>query len=131
MNIRTLLKTLPLLTVILGLAACSTVAFDPAEQHTATFRFRTLTGLVNGTNQDAFNATVKAIRQLDLYASTSEKEKFSSTITARAPGDRKVRIEIKEINSLQTQVEIVWGGTGNKTQSVTLYQAIDKNMGGH
>ncbi|MFA6286751.1 MAG: DUF3568 family protein [Opitutaceae bacterium] len=107
---------------------CSTVNLDESGDTQAVYQFGGFEMLVNSTAPVAYNATLKALKELDLYQTKAQLNAFDAQIYARSRDDRKISVEIKEINSKQTILKIRWGTAGSKANSRALYEAIEKNM---
>jgi len=107
---------------------CSTVNLDDSGDTQAVYQFGGFEMLLNSNAPTAFNAVQKALKDLDLYQTKAQLNSFDAQIYARSRDDRKISIEIKEINSKQTELKIRWGTVGSKARSRELYDAIEKNM---
>lgn len=111
-------------------AGCSTVDLDQTGDTQAVYKVGYLEVLVNSNAPTAYNATLKALQNLNLYQTRSQLNTFDGWIDARDRDDTKISIVITETNSRQTLVKIRWGAVGNKDNSLQLYQQIEKNLGG-
>jgi hypothetical protein len=117
-----------LLSVAGLFTGCSTVNLDDSGDTQAVYQFGGFEMLLNSTAPIAFNAAQKALKDLDLYQTKGQLNTYDAQIYARSRTDQKISIEIKEINSKQTQLKIRWGTAGSKANSRALYDAIEKNM---
>ena len=126
--------TLSTLSALVSLAAvglftgCSTVNLDDSGDTQAVYELGQFEMLVNANAAAAYNATQKALKDLDLYQTKGDLYTFEAELSARSRDDKKVYISIKEVNSKQTMIKIRWGTVGSKGNSRQLYEAIDKNM---
>ena len=110
------------------LAGCSTVNMDDSGDTQAVYELGKFEMVVNSNAAATYNATQKALKDLDLYQTKGELFTFEAELTARSRDDKKVYINIKEINSKQTMINIRWGTVGSKDNSRQLYEAIEKNL---
>ena len=124
MRIYRVLFLLPLI----ALAACSTIKLDPYGQTQATYSMGTFKMVFNSNAAELTDAALKGLESLSLYPTSVNKDRFKSTIQARGPKDKKITLEIYEINSVQTMLEIHWGAMGDRDSSLLLYNAIEANM---
>ncbi len=110
------------------LAGCSTVNMDDSGDTQAVYELGKFEMVVNSNAAATYNATQKALKDLDLYQTKGELFTFEAELTARSRDDKKVYINIKEINSKQTMINIRWGTVGSKDNSRQLYETIEKNL---
>jgi len=125
-----LLPAVLLATVsLLGLAGCSSVPLDEEGDTQAVYQLREFKMVVNSTAPVAAAATQKAFKDLDLFETKVVLNTYDAELSARSREDQKVHVSIAEINSRQTMLKIRWGGLGDKVNSQTLYQHIERNLG--
>lgn len=113
---------------VLALSGCSTVKLDQAGDTAAVYHLNEFRMLLNSTAPVAFNATQKALRDLDLFETKSKLDTYSGELYARSRKDEKIYISIAEVNSRQTMLKIRWSGTGDKKNSTILYKQIEANL---
>jgi len=107
---------------------CSTVNMDDSGDTQAVYSLGQFEMLVNSNAAAAYNATQKAFKDLDLYQTKGELLTFEGELAARSRDDKKVYVNIKEVNSKQTMIKIRWGTVGSKGNSRQLYETIEKNL---
>ena len=118
-----------LLTVsLLGLAACSTVNLDESGDMRATYVAGQFRMLVNANAASAAKATSEAFQQLGLFQIQNELRTYDADLAARTALDEKVRVNIREVNSRQTELRIRVDIVGDKNYSRKLYEQIERNL---
>lgn len=121
-------RLLPLLTLSLAFAGCSTVKLDSTGDTAAVYEFNEFRMVLNSTAPAAFAATQKAFREYDLFETKSKLNTYDGELYARSRKDDKVYVSIAEMNSRQTLLRIRWSTTGDKKNSKALYDLIEKNL---
>ena len=75
-----------------------------------------------------YKATVKAIKDLDLTLTMTEKDALSAQIGARDAQDKKITIKLKAVSGGTTKISVRVGTFGDETKSRLIYEAIQKNI---
>lgn len=75
-----------------------------------------------------YKATVKAIEDLELTLTMTEKDALSAEIGARDAQDKKITIKLKAVSEETTKLNIRVGIFGDETKSRLIYQAILQNI---
>ncbi|MHC4459790.1 MAG: DUF3568 family protein [Planctomycetota bacterium] len=75
-----------------------------------------------------FEATEKAIEELELKVSKKTKDKMSALIIARDAQDKKVTIKLSAAVEGSTRLSIRIGMFGNETKSRIIYQKIREKL---
>ena len=84
---------------------------------------------VEAKNIDAvYNATKKAIAELELKTSTDTKDAMSAVITARDAQDKKITIKLEATTQETTKLSVRVGWFGNETKSRLIYDKIRENL---
>ena len=84
---------------------------------------------VEAKNIDAvYNATKKAIAELELKTSTETKDAMSAVITARDAQDKKITIKLEATTQETTKLSVRVGWFGNETKSRLIYDKIRENL---
>jgi hypothetical protein len=71
-----------------------------------------------------YEATVKAVKDLELRVISKTKDALTATIYARDAEDKKVTITLKRTTEQTTKLSIRIGMFGNETKSRLIYQRI-------
>lgn len=80
-------------------------------------------------NIDAvYQATKKAIEELELTMTMAEKDALSAVIGARDAQDKKITIKLKAVSDGTTRISIRVGVFGDETKSRLIYEAIKRNI---
>lgn len=122
------LLLVPVLLGSLALAGCSTVELDSSGETSAVYQLNEFKMVLNTTAPKAFAATQKAFREMDLFETKSNLQTYSGELNARSRNDERVYVTIQEVNSRQTMLKIRWTATGDRKNSKTLYDLIEKNL---
>ena len=75
-----------------------------------------------------YQATKKAIEELELTLTMTEKDALSAVIGARDAQDKKITIKLKAISDGTTKISVRVGVFGDETKSRLIYEAIKKNI---
>jgi hypothetical protein len=78
--------------------------------------------------ESVWEATVKALQDLDIAVEEKTKDGISGTIKAKRSNDTPVHIKVKREASEITIVKIRVGVFGDKEKSVVIMEAIDKYL---
>ena len=77
-----------------------------------------------------FEATEKAIEELEIKVSKKTKDKMSAVIIARDAQDKKITIKLRATAEESTKLSIRVGGFGDETKSRLIYQKIREKLKG-
>jgi endo-beta-N-acetylglucosaminidase D len=84
---------------------------------------------VEAANLDTvYNATLKALDELELRVTTRYKDVLSAEIIARDAADQKITIKLKPTTENTTKLSVRIGVFGNETKSRFIYQKIHDNL---
>lgn len=75
-----------------------------------------------------YDATKKALEQLELSISKDAKDAMSAEITARDSQDKKITVKLTAATEDSTKLSIRFGTFGNDTKSRMVYDQIKKNL---
>ena len=73
-------------------------------------------------------ATVKALKDLELSISQDTKDKMAATVIARDSQDRKVTVKLTAVTDESTNISIRFGTFGNEAKSTMVYNKIKENL---
>jgi hypothetical protein len=103
---------------VVGLGAAGTVAYARGD----------LQAVESAGIDDVYQATLKALDQLELHPTTKSKDALSAVIVARDAEDKKVTIKLKAEAEDSTNLSIRIGVFGSETKSRMIYQKIQENL---
>ena len=75
-----------------------------------------------------YDASVKAVEQLELAMVSKEKDALSAEIIARDAQDKKIRIKLAATAEGTTKLSIRIGTFGSETKSRMIYEKIKENL---
>ena len=75
-----------------------------------------------------YEATVKALDELELNVISKSKDALSATINARDAQDKKIKIMLKKTAEQTTKISVRIGTFGDETKSRLIYQKINYNL---
>jgi len=73
-------------------------------------------------------ATVKALKDLELSISQDTKDKMAATVIARDSQDKKVTVKLTAVTDESTNISIRFGTFGNEAKSTMVYNKIKENL---
>ena len=75
-----------------------------------------------------YDATKKALEQLELSISKDTKDAMSAEITARDSQDKKITVKLTAATEDSTKLSIRFGVFGDETKSRMIHDRIKKNL---
>ena len=75
-----------------------------------------------------YDATKKALEQLELSVSVDTKDKISATIIARDSSDKKITVKLSAATEDSTNISIRFGAFGSETKSGMVLDKIKENL---
>ncbi|GJQ28864.1 MAG: hypothetical protein HBSAPP03_07480 [Phycisphaerae bacterium] len=87
-----------------------------------------LTATVDGSLDDAFDASVKAVNKLEFANVDSRKDVFQGWVTCTMADKTDVRIDLKKLTDTSTEVRIRVGVFGDEKKSVLILDTIRDNL---
>ncbi|MCU0793019.1 MAG: DUF3568 domain-containing protein [Opitutaceae bacterium] len=111
-----------------ALTGCSTVKLDESGEMRAAYVAGEFRMLVNSNAPTTARATSEAFRQLGLFQIRNDLGTYDAELAARTALDEKVRVNIREVNSRQTEVRIRVDIIGDKNYSRKLFDQIERNL---
>jgi hypothetical protein len=106
------------LLVAVGAGAAGTVAYVKGELETT----------LSASMDNSYNATLRALEQLQLSTIQKTKDALSAEVVARTSEDKKVTITLTRVDDKSTKLTIRVGIFGDQDQSTTIYEHIKKNL---
>lgn len=75
-----------------------------------------------------YEATLRALRDLELHATRKSKDRLAAEITTHDAQDKDIRIKLKASTDKTTQLSIRVGVFGSETKSRLIYEKIRDNL---
>lgn len=75
-----------------------------------------------------YQASLTALKQLEITPTKKEKDALSATIVARGADDKKIKIILKRTEENLTKLSIRIGYVGSETKSRVIYEQIKQNL---
>jgi len=75
-----------------------------------------------------YEATKKAMKDLELSITSDAKDALSATVVARDAQDKKATVRLIAITENSTSISVRFGTFGNETKSTMLYNKIKENL---
>lgn len=118
-----------LVSIALALfAGCRTVALDQSGEMQAVNEIGKFRMVVNADLKRTVTATRAAFREMRLTEVSSDVRRFDANLVAETELNEKVRLEIREVNSRQTEVGIRVKWVGHQEYSRRLWERIEANL---
>jgi hypothetical protein len=78
--------------------------------------------------QKSYDASLKALDQLQLVATEKSKDALGAKIISKTAADKKITISLTRVTDATTSLVIGVGMTGDKTTSSAIYSKILENL---
>lgn len=75
-----------------------------------------------------YQASLKALGQLEITPTKKEKDALSATIIARGADDKKIKIKLNRTEQDLTKLSIRVGLLGSQSKSRVIYEQIKQNL---
>jgi len=75
-----------------------------------------------------YDATKKALTDLELSISQDTKDQMGATVIARDSQDRKATVKLTAVTDESTAISIRFGTFGNEAKSTMVYNKIKENL---
>jgi PBP1b-binding outer membrane lipoprotein LpoB len=123
------MKKMQVVLVLLGSAAllaggCSK-GMDGSSYNYASGN---LTAMLSADVQKSYDASLKAVDELQLPRSENVKDALGAKIVAKTSADKKVTITLARVSDTLTNLTIEVGMTGDKATSNAIYTKIMENL---
>jgi hypothetical protein len=106
------------IAVAVGVGAAGTIAYVRGD----------LEAVESHSLDEVYEATLEAVKQLELRSVYKTKDALTAAITAYDAQDKKVKIILKKTADQTTKISIRIGTFGSETKSRLIYQAIQDNL---
>lgn len=122
------LTALLALTALVELTGGCAAVLVGAGAGTAIYVTGNLKAPVSEDINTVYQATLKAVEQLELKVSSKTKDALSAKIIARDAQDKKITINLVSASENTTKIAIRVGIFGNEEKSRLIYEKIQKNL---
>jgi hypothetical protein len=113
-------------TVLLG--GCMLAAVGAGAAGTVAYVKGDLEAVEAKKLDTVYDATKKALKQLELSVSVDTKDKISATIIARDSSDKKITVKLSAATEDSTNISIRFGTFGSETKSGMVLDKIKENL---
>jgi len=113
-------------TVLLG--GCMLAAVGAGAAGTVAYVKGDLEAVEAKKLDTVYDATKKALEQLELSVSVDTKDKISATIIARDSSDKKITVKLNAATEDSTNISIRFGTFGSETKSGMVLDKIKENL---
>lgn len=113
-------------TVLLG--GCMLAAVGAGAAGTVAYVKGDLEAVEAKKLDTVYDATKKALEQLELSVSVDTKDKISATIIARDSSDKKITVKLSAATEDSTNISIRFGTFGSETKSGMVLDKIKENL---
>jgi hypothetical protein len=114
--------------VSVGGCVAAVVAAGAGAAGTVAYMGGDLEAVESRSLADVYEATLKAVEQLELSTTRESKDALSAVIIARDAQDKKVTIKLRASTEETTKISIRVGVFGDETKSRLIYQKIRDNL---
>jgi len=125
-------KRIILIVLLIGIAAfnqgCVVAAVGVGAAGTIAYVRGDLEAVESHSLDNVYEATLKALEELELNVISKSKDALTATVNARDAQDKKVKITLKKTAEQSTKISIRIGTFGDETKSRLIYQKIDYNL---
>jgi hypothetical protein len=123
------MKGMQFVLVLLGcVALLSGGCKTPVEGASYNYASGNLSMTLNAGVEKSYDATLKALEQLQLTPTEKAKDALGAKIVARTSADKKVNIALTRVTDTSTEMKIGVGTIGDKDISKTIYDKIMENL---
>ena len=121
---RRLLSTILLIGMALSSQGCMIAAVGLGAAGTIAYVRGDLQAEEYESIDVVYEATLKALEDLELYVASKSKDALVAEITTYDAQDKKIRIKLKASTEATTQLSIRVGVFGSETKSRRIYEKI-------
>ncbi len=117
--------------VVAGLAlagGCRSVPLDDTGEYQAVNEVGKFRMLVNADSARTVAATRQVFAEMRLTEVSSQVDRFRADLVAETELNEKVRVDIREVNSRQSEVQIRVKLVGHQAYSRSLWERIEANI---
>jgi len=109
-------------------AGCTAVLVGAGAAGATAYARGDLNAVASKDIDSVYEATQRALEQLELRVSSRTKDALAARIIARDCRDKKITIKLKATTEDSTKITIRVGIFGDETKSRLIYEQIQKNL---
>jgi len=128
MQKRKAILTLLLVCGPVFISGCLLLAVGAAAAGTVAYVSGDLEAVEGKSLDEVYEATKKAMEQLELVVSEDDKDKTSALVIGRDSSDRRYKVKLARATENSTKISIRFGTIGNEEKSTMLYGKIKENL---
>jgi hypothetical protein len=117
-----------LVSMIVSAGGCVAVAVGAGAAGTVAYLAGDLEAVESRSLADVYEATLKALEQLELSTTKEAKDALSAVVIARDAQDKKITIRLRAPAEGSTKISIRVGVFGDEAKSRLIYQKIRDNL---
>jgi len=125
-------KRVLLIVLLIGIAVfsqgCMVAAVGIGAAGTIAYVRGDLEAVESHSLDEVYEASLKAVEELELRVINKSKDALTATINARDAQDKKVKITLRKTAEQTTKISIRIGTFGSETKSRLIYQKINYNL---
>lgn len=126
------IKRIFLIVILIGIAVfgqgCVAAAVGVGAAGTIAYVRGDLEAVESHSLDKVYEASLKALDELELNVISKSKDALSATINARDAQDKKIKIMLKKTAEQTTKISVRIGTFGDETKSRLIYQKINYNL---
>jgi hypothetical protein len=126
MLVRKISVALVVVSLALSICACTPSIITPDA---GVYSMGKLHAVAKQDTSAVYDATLKAMEQLELDVIEAAKDVFYAKVVAKAADGKTVTVRVKPKEGGGTGLNIRVGTTGNKHRSTVIYERIRQNLG--
>jgi len=127
-----LIRCLLPVAISLSLAACAPVVLMGAGAAVGVFGYKyyqgALTVIYESPYMETWDATLKALEEMNMKVESSKHDASSGWIVARDPDQKRVSISMEYRSAKETEVVIRSGTMGDEEASMAIKESIRKEL---
>jgi hypothetical protein len=114
--------------VAIGASGCLLVAVGAGAAGTVAYVKGELEATLDAGMDKSYDATLKALDQLQIVPTQKLKDSLSAEIIARTSDDTKITIKLARVDEKITKMTIRVGVFGDQAQSTAIYERVKQNL---
>lgn len=107
---------------------CMVAAVGAGAVGTVAYLKGDLEAVESASLNDVYQATAKAVEEMELSVISRKKDSLGATFTLRDAADKKITIKLSATNESTTKISIRVGIFGSEAKSRTIYEKIKENI---
>ena len=122
------LRVLVVLMAVVQFSGCAALVVGGAAAGGTVYVMGKLEDTVNKPVSKVYDASLKALKQLELPVLENEKDVMTAKITSMFADDKKVWIHIESVTADTSKITIRVGVVGDEAKSRRILETVHKNL---